>query len=231
MRKLALALTGVAVAALLAGTAWAGPSSKFAAQLSTVTLIPEGAAAVVDVLTATIKTPNKHDLLIGVSLETGLFTRTKVSGKNGGGGSSTAQAGVVVHVTVDGVEAEPGVVVFDDRIQKLNAVLGGVIASCEDLDGDGVIDVATECDVTDEEIELMLRTMGAHHFNFVAPDLLPGDHVVVVEATVATLTSTVNVAPFDSVNEAEASGLVGKGSLTVQQVRAINQDGGITILD
>lgn len=229
MRKFAYVFAAAALAALVAAPASAA-SSKFAAQLSRLSLIAETTDATVDVLTATIKTPNKHDLLIGVSLEGGLYTQTKVTGKNGGGGSATATAGIAVRVLVDGVEAEPGVVTFTMRMQKLSAVLGGVIESCDDADGDGAIDISDDCVVTDEEIELILRTLAAHHFNFVAIDLTPGVHTVVVEAAITTVTATDDVAGFDSLNTASAMALVGKGSVTVQQVRAINQEGGITVL-
>ncbi len=125
-----LAIAGAFAVSLFATTAMAGSSSKFAAQLSRLSLIAETTAAVVEVFSATIKTPNKHDLLVGVSLEGGLFTQTKVTGKNGGGGSAEATAGIAVRVLVDGAEAEPGVVTFTLRFQKLSAVLGGSAGLC-----------------------------------------------------------------------------------------------------
>ena len=81
MRRFAYTVAAAALMALVAAPAMAA-SSKFAAQLSRIMLIDETTAAVVEVLEASIKTPNKQDLLIGVSLEGGLFTRTKVTGKN-----------------------------------------------------------------------------------------------------------------------------------------------------
>src|SRR6266571_4069256 len=152
-------------------------SSKFAAEVSDITLIPNSSsnAAPKTVLSTTIKTPNKKDLLIGVSLETALFTQTQVKGKNGSTDTASASATLEVSVLLDGKPfnprdssgAFPPKVVYDKRVQTLSATLGGVISSCQDLNGDGVITVATECVVTDEMIELILDTMSAHHFNFV----------------------------------------------------------------
>jgi hypothetical protein len=78
----------------------------------------------------------------------------------------------------------------------LSAVLGGVIRSCEvsveeELDEFGVptgtstgtIVIADDCIVDDEEIGLMLSTTSANHFNFVAPDMVPGDRTIDVVAT------------------------------------------------
>lgn len=180
-----------------------------------------------------IHTANKKELLIGVSLESGLYTQTQVKGKNGSNDNSTANAKVEITVYVDGVAVEPGSVIFNERSQELSAVLGGVIESCtfsSDANGDGIIDDTTtviieeDCLVSDEEIELIQSTMSANHFNFVAPNLPPGDHHVTVEARVVTSSTSTE-------GSASATGLVGKGSLTVETVRAINQDGGVNILE
>jgi len=106
-------------------------------------------------------------------------------------------------------------VVFDKRAQTLSATLGG-FQSCVDLNGDGVIDVATECTLTDEEIELILDTMAAHHFNFMAANLPPGNHTLEVQVGIGVDTSF-------GAGSASATAGVGRGSLTVEEVRAINQ--------
>lgn len=220
-------------ASLVSTSALAVQGSKFSATLSKTALMNEttnGSAVVMDTM---IHTANKKELLIGVSLETGLYTQTQVKGKNGEKDSASAMAGIDVTVYVDGVPAEPGTITFNQREQELTAVLGGVIESCTfstDQDGDGMTDdsltvtIEDDCVVTDEEIELIQSTMSAHHFNFVAPDLYAGDHTITVEAAISTDSSSGS-------GSASATGLVGKGSLTVESVRAINQDGGITILE
>lgn len=205
-------------------------SSKFAANVKDLTIIPEtdDTGGFVQVLKASIKTANKKDLLIGVSLETGLYTETSVKGKGGDKGTSTAEAGIFVKVEVDGQQADPEVspteVIFDERLQELTATLGGVLSDCEDLNGDGIISV-DECTLTDEEIGLILKTMSAHHFNYVARDLPSGDHEITVH--VLGTTDTTSVTEGDATTEESATVTVGRGSLTVEEVRAINQEGGI----
>ena len=159
------------VSGIVAGSAMAEPSAKFAAQTNDgIQIINATDGLNLVVLNAKIKTGNKKDLLISVSLQTSLFTLTKVKGKNGDSVLADALAGIEINVEVDGVAAAPGPVIFDQRFQQLSAVLGGVIESCEDVgtftdddpanDGepDGVITVADECVVTDEEIQLILDT-------------------------------------------------------------------------
>lgn len=227
MKKLISVLSVVAVVAMFGATpAFPLASSKFAAEVSDLTLIPNSSsnAAPKTVLSTTIKTPNKKDLLIGVSLETVLFTQTQVRGRGGSTDSASSSATLEVSVLLDGKPfdprdlsgAFPSKVVFDKRAQTLSATLGGVIQSCFDLNGDGVIDVATECTVTDEMIELILDTMAAHHFNFVAANLSSGTHTLEVKVGIGVDTSS-------GAGSASATAGVGRGSLTVEEVRAINQ--------
>jgi len=221
------------VFSVISTSALAIQGSKFSTTLSKTALMNESSDSSATIMETMIHTSNQKELLIGVSLETGLYTQTQVKGKNGNSDSANAMAGIDVTVYIDGVPAEPGTITFNQRKQDLNAVLGGVIESCTfstDQDGDGVVDdsltitVEDDCIVTDEEIELIQRTMSAHHFNFVAPNLTSGDHTISVEAVISTDTTAES-------GSATATGLVGKGSLTVEAVRAINQDGGINILE
>lgn len=232
MKSMKFAVSALALG-LIASPAFAVQGSKFSASVSKTMLMNEATDHSATLLKSTIHVPNRKELLIGVSLETGLYTQTQVKGKNGDADSATAGAGVEVTVYVDGVPAEPGTVTFNERSQELSAVLGGVIESCtfsSDADGDGVVDedltvvIEDDCVVSDEEISLMQRTMSAHHFNFLVPDLAAGDHEITVKATIATDSAAGN-------GSAAATALVGKGSLSVEEVRAINQEGGITVLD
>lgn len=231
-------------ASLFTGSAFAA-SSKFAAEVSNVTLITDTATeGTTEVLSASIHTPNKKDLLIGVSLETSLYTLTQVKGKHGETDTSDAAAGLKVSVSVDtpGVTVYPEAVYFDHRFQELSAVLGGVIESCQDSGTytvsdptdpstcvktsdtlDGKITVPCECIVADEEIQLILDTMGAHHFNFVAANLPSGDHTISVNVEVIAATTSTN-------GTASALAGVGKGSLTVEEVRATNSPDGINFV-
>lgn len=231
--KLSHIMTAAMALSLAAAPAFAVQGSKFSATLSKTALMNESTNGSASILDSYIHTANQKELLIGVSLETGLYTQTKVKGKNGSYDSANAMAGIDVTVFVDGIPAEPGTITFDMREQELSAVLGGVIESCTfntDSNGDGIVDdnitvtIEDDCVVTDEEIELMQRTLSAHHFNFVAPDLYPGDHHITVQTSISSAASS-------GAGSAMATGLVGKGSLTVESVRAINQDGGINILE
>lgn len=220
-----LTALAAALVALMASTAFAGPASKFAAQVSSIALVDrtQTTDGWSKVLETTIKTPNQKDLLIGASFETGLYTQTKVSSKLGTSDTSNATATLTIKIEVDGVPAQPGVVTYDKRSQTLSATLGGIIESCQDLDLNGIIDVATECTVTDEEIELILDTLAAHHFNFVVANLTPGEHQVKAYAKIETSTASQS-------GSAEAKALVGKGSLTVEEVKATNAPDGIEFL-
>ena len=257
MKTLKYAAIGTVLAGMTLTPAF-GASAKFAAHALDLNLISTtsdnlnlvGANAVPEdavILNGMIKTANKKDLLIGVSLEIGLYTETQVKGKNGSKESAGAEGGVKITVKVDGEVVPPGQVTFAQRFQELSATLGGVIESCnvvdEDTDGDGEndsssINVERDCVVSDEEIGLIISTMAAHHFNFILPDLSPGEHHVEViadvmshaeytngtydvyndDGTVTTVSTTDNVA--------DAWALVGKGSMAVQEVQAVNIKGG-----
>jgi len=192
------------------------PSSKVTAKTSRLTLIPPttGTSGWTDVLTNTIKTSNQKDLFVGASFEIGLYTRTLVKSKNMVSDTSTARTMVQVRVLVDGVAAEPGAVVFGRRTQTLSATLEGQIAGALTVDpvtGSIVLDPTL---VNPETIELILATMDAASFNFVAIDVPQGVHTITVQARINTGTEVQE-------GEAEAKALVGKGSMTVESVRLI----------
>lgn len=213
MRRLCL---GIAVAIFLSGAfgyAQNLPSSKSAIMMSDVALIDatSGTDGWQPLLTATLKTSEQKDLILGVSLETGLFTRTLVRSKGGAQDTQWAWAKVEVRVVIDGERyANPGTVMFDKRYQELMAKFGGIM-TCSDLNGDGIVGV-NECTFTDEELQLILDTMAAHHFNFALTELGSGVHTVQVQAKLSTNTSS---------TQASATAAVGKGALTVEEVRLV----------
>ena len=235
MKKFVSIFAIVTVFAMFGATsAFALASSKFAAEVSDLMLIPPPPPTSGSkdtpfrtVLSTMIKTPNKKDLLIGGSFETALFTQTQVTGKNGSTSTSSASATLEVRVLIDGqpfnkstgTGAFPPIVMYDHRAQTLSATLGGVIQSCTVNLVTGVINVATDCTVTDEMINLILETMSAHHFNFVAANLDPGVHTVEIQVRSG---STADTSPA-GFGTASATAGVGRGSLTVEEVRAINQ--------
>ena len=117
-----------------------------------------------------------------------------------------------VAVWIGNRQAHPGNVTFDKRRQTLMAKLGGVL-NCQDLDGDGIIGF-DECTLTDEEIQLILDTKAAHSFNLALDDLGSGTHTIRVFARVTTDRGV-------DTGTASATGLVGKGSVTVEEVRLV----------
>ncbi len=215
----------LAVSALMVtfviGTAYGQnqPSSKVTAKTANLTLLTEtnGTGGWTTLFANTIKTANQKDLFINASFEVGLYTQTEVSSKNMVKDTSKATAGVQVRVLLDGNEVEPGAVVYGRRTQTLSATLEGAIGSCltltTNLDGSTSIVVDTNC-VTAETIELILETMDAAAFNFVAVDVPQGVHMIQVQARVETQGSA-------QLGSWSGFGTIGKGSMTVESVRLI----------
>lgn len=150
------------------------------------------------------------DLIVGLSFETSLFTETMVRSKGGSKSTAEADAMIEMYVTVDGVIAAPGKVTFDRRRQELWASLGGVL-TCDDANADNVINY-DECELTDEEIGLILETTQAHSFNFLAYNIGSGSHTIEAYARLSENGSVVG----DGASSANAS--LGKGTLSVWEV-------------
>jgi len=204
-------------------------SAKVTAQVSPITIIDwvAGAGAPAtgpwqNILVNTLHTSQQKDLFVDVSLEVGLYTKTLVKSKLGDMDSALAQAGVEVRVLIDpGTTKErvayPGAVVFGRRTQTLSAVFQGLIADCLSVDPEtGNVIVDEEC-VEPEELELILDTMNANAFNFVLDDLGSGDHTVQVQARI-TVGGALGGTALGSF---EAKALVGKGAVSVEEVRMI----------
>jgi hypothetical protein len=166
-------------------------------------------------MSATIKTSNIADLFVSPSLVTGLFTSTTVKG-NGSGATSTsvAMGAVQVRVLLDG---RPGYaypdtsgegVTFDQRIQTLTAKLGFILTDCIASGGTG-------CELTPEEITLILDTTSAHSYNFILMNVGSGVHTVTLQAKASSKSTTIGGA-------AVSNAMFGLGSLTVDSVRLVN---------
>ena len=244
-----VALTSAAMIMTFTGamSASAGPAAQFSATVNKiqVNLACSGTACTdnqIDEVVSTIKVPNRKELLIGVSAQVGITTQTTVKGKLGGGGAATSTGGVKVGVelcpranfnaatkacSAGVIYGEPGTITLNARSQELSAILGGVITSCT-VGDDGVIDVGSECTVTDEQIRLLLDTLSAHHYNFVFPNVPTGEYKVIArfDADVATSTDETEVTG-DTANEADASLVVGPRVVSVQIVRATNNPDGV----
>lgn len=213
----AMVLSGI-----VAAPAYSMPAAKASADLADFSVAGAAATEVTGpdgfatVLRTAIKTPEKKDMIIGVSFETGLTTDTLVKSKGGTSDTSNAWGRIEMRVLVDGVEAKPGVVTYDMRDQTLMASLGGVL-DCSDLNGDGIISF-DECTLTEEQIQLILKTMAAHHFNFLFADLATGVHTVEAQAKV-TYGGSAQAGAY------AANAYLGKGALTVEEVRGVNGEG------
>lgn len=158
------------------------------------------------------------DLIVGLSFETNLFTETVVRSKGGTKDSSTASAAIRMKVFVDGEMIQPGEVVFDKRHQELWAQLGGVLDCQDTVDADGVYDGIIsfdECDLTEEEIGLILDTTAAHSFNFLAYNIGSGSHLIEAYAKLEKDGTT-------QTGESNASASLGKGTLSVWEVHGSN---------
>ncbi len=172
-----------------------------------------------NIMSTTIKTSQQKDLVMTASLEVGLYTRTLVRSKTGTPDTSSATAGVEVRVLVDeGTPnqriAEPGDVVFGRRLQELTATFQGLIDGCLTVDPATGAVIINEACVRPEELQLILDTMNANSFTFALDDLGAGAHTVKVQARIK-LNNTVQT------GEVEARATIGKGSMSVEEVRLV----------
>ena len=237
MRKLTYAFAGAALVALLAGPVMAAPATSNAVGIGDpeggdVQLLNDSQNHEAPILYSGIKTSSQKDLVMGVSLECGLTTRTTVKGRKGKQSTSTASSSVEVAVYLDyGVEgsermANPGWVTFCSRNQELSAILGGVLESCVvtlvDTDEDGIPDTGgftkDDCEFSDEEISLLLETMSANHYNFTMTDAGTAGsegHTVTVMARVSSAAD----GDWDQLDEPAANAYIGNGVLIVDEIR------------
>lgn len=218
MRRIATIGIAVLVAALLmTSLATANtPSAKVTAKVGSIAILDKTDMGWTTIMHNTLKTPNQKDVFVDASLECGLYTQTLVKSSTGTKDTSTAEAGVMVQVLVDGQPALPGPVEFCRRSQELTAKFGGILERCTDLNGDGTI-TADECTWTNEELNLVLKTMNANSFNFVLDDLGAGNHTIEVQAKIDSATSA-------QAGSAEAKATIGKGSVTVEEVRMVQNE-------
>ena len=203
--------------------AFAEPSAKVTSAVGGIAVVQNSAYIAGDpwlpIMKNTVKTSQQKDLFIDVSLETGLTTNTKVTSKLLTRDVSISEANVVVRVLVDGVEALPGNVTFDARKQTLIAEFAGDLRGCLDEYGHVIIDPNGDC-VAPEMLALILETMGAHSFNFVAPDVQVGTHTIEVQAKLYYA----NTQGAEIAGYPETKAYLGKGSVTVESVRMIKDE-------
>ena len=195
------------------------PSSKATFQTSDLVLIPEtsGTSDWVTVLSGILKVPQNKDLFISGSLEVGLFTQTEVQSKGNKKDTSSATVSIQVRALLDGEVVPPGIVTYAARTQTLSATLEGAIAGCLTIvtNADGSLSIVLdEACVTPEIIDLILATLSAASFDFVAVDVPVGVHTISLQARITSTGSAQN-------GSFTALGFVGKGTLTVEQQRLV----------
>jgi hypothetical protein len=189
------------------------------------------------VLKAQIKTANQKDLFINPSLQCGIVTDTTVKSLNGSLDTAEARGTIRVRVkitapdgstsyaepndtgaTADPAERNTDGLVYCDRIQTLKAKFSGL--NCDANLTTGEVTCADP-----EELQLILKTLNANSFNFVAADVASGVHTIEIQAR-----TSANIG-VDSQNGslAGAEAFIGAGSATIEEVRMIQGNTGETL--
>ncbi len=255
MKKSTLATITVLILALIAASAFADSSGNFTAAGTSAacTATPAvfnsttgsfGGATLsggtnLTSFTASIQTPNGQGttLLIRPSLDTGLFTSTKLSTTVN---NATADVGIMVCVYVDptldgsgnvipgrtGMAVSPSnCVVYDQRIQQVSNTLFGNIATCVSVPTATPCSTNADCPSGDVcgttgvcmapapgcSFDILLTTLSAHSYDYVVPNMTNGSHTVVMQwGMIGTNNNTVG---------GNTQACVGPVSLTVQQVK------------
>lgn len=221
MTKFSVALSVVLATILSCSLAFAQPSAKVTSQAGDLSMVEFNSPATI--FTQTIKTSEAKDLFIDVSLECGLTTNTMVMSKKLLRDISEAEAIVTVEVYVDGKLALPGTVTFARRYQGLIAEFAGDISGALTINDAGSL-VIDETLIEEEMLALILDTMTANSFNFVAPGLSAGVHTIEVVANPEYVQAGKEFDPaagelmYDNL---PTKAYVGKGSVTVETVRSI----------
>lgn len=224
MKKLFISSTVIALilAGLVLGIGNAAesiPASKATAKVADLTLLDwkktdtSKTVPWETIMSTSIKTSMQKDLFIDASFESGLYTQTLVKSKDMVSDTSNSTAGIEIRVLVDGKEAYPGQVIFARRSQTLFATLQGQLALM-DKNGDGIVGFDELVTIAPEQIDLVLDTMNASSFNFVLDNIGTGVHKIQVQARIDLGTKV-------QAGSAEARALIGKGSVTVEEVRMI----------
>ena len=173
----------------------------------------------VNVLTTTIQTPNSKftTLLIRPSLVTGLFTNTGANADEYSGNS----AAVKVYVLLDGQPVAPATtsqtgIIYDQRFQQLSMADASAMATCA---------AYNDCDTA-----LVMSTLSAHSFDFVAPNVGGGNHTLKVGWRFQCTDSSGAMVPCSTTYTANTAGAcAGPGTVTVTQVKNFSQNTPIVI--
>ena len=244
MKKLSIVCLAVVMAVVFGyGNAFAEASAKVTAVAGLLKQVNIGEGWTT-VMKNTIKTANAKDLFINVSAEIGLTTNTKVASRLLIKAISEAEALVKMRVIIDAdvdnpdgtVTVVPGAdgVTFSRRTQALIAEFAGAlvyedaegnIVNCISIDSEtGAIDIDVNC-IEEETLALILDTLAAHSFNYVAVDVPVGLHTIEVQALVDY--TQVGDAAEDElalIEDPVTKAYIANGSMTVEEVRMIKDE-------
>ena len=188
------------------------------------------------VMTTFIKTPNGKELAFDVGLQCGLITFTQAKAKGGGGSGSdkaAAKGRISVRVAITPVDkdgndtgdtfyalpnndgasplgtdgsdssaTDPDGVTYCSRFQALEVSFANLV--CEE---------SQDCEIA---VSLLLETLDAHAFNFVAPNVAPGIKRIDIEAR-----ATADADIFGGDGNAKGEAFIGMGSTLIETVRAV----------
>jgi len=170
-----------------------------------------------------IQTPSSKftSLIITPSIVTGLFNNTQVTSTMP---TSANSAAVVVTVTLDGKAVLPEIggptatgIIYDERFQQLSTNIFDKIQNCQMAD--------PQCN-----IGLVLSTLAAHSFNFVANNVGGGVHPLKVTWQFQCTDTNGNPTPCSTAYVANTAGAcAGPGTVTVVQTKAFTQSGGVVV--
>jgi hypothetical protein len=215
----------VATGALLASGVCQAQSAKHTVRLSELVLMPTVSTLTTnqtasgewkDLLHTTLTTPQRKNLVMVVALEAGLHTTAPAPARPRGttGEGSPARGTLELRLLVDGNAVAPGPLVLTESAQDAMTRYGDMLStSCSDNDGDGTV-VADECIFTGEEQRRLLRALALHAVSFALDDIDTGTHDLRVQARI-TVTSQ------GASGSATAGAWVGRGSITVEEVRLV----------
>jgi hypothetical protein len=193
--KVGVVLSSLVMFAAVPNVGAQSPASNKAFMLAgtnSITLTGVGAAdGGVIILSApgALKTSTNGAVSASLSLECAIWTYTQnvvttvydpATRKSSGSSLVTAHAGVEVWVEIDGQMAEPGKVVYCDRLQAVGL---SIVNQCDLLNSDGTVSTTNYCTVTDTvTLDLFQATKNANSFNFYLGPLGTSIHNVVAKA-------------------------------------------------
>jgi hypothetical protein len=215
-------------------------SAKATAKCGDISVVQLG-EGYAPIFAQTIRTPNGGDLFIDVSLECGMMTNLKAMTRRIKRALTRAQGTVMVQVLVDGIEANPGEIIFARRDHNMITKFSGDISECitiepvipeepeeppaeppeEEPIQEYIASINEEC-IQPATLELILATMTANSFNFIASDLSSGEHTIVVLAKVTYIKKT--EVDAGSAAKGAISAYLGNGSVTIEAVKMIKDE-------